>query len=184
MNDAFTPLSVVVPSIATAVSRAGEPPPQLKVIRERAKRAARDAERDAERKRQREERERLRAERERLRAERKRPREERERQQRLRPKPQPGGDGPLLPPPPPPLTDPPPHAATAHAAAVAATPQHYSMLQQDASPPGSVRLLRKQLRGLKAAQGVERTAQREQQIGELEYELEERERKYKKYGSW
>ena len=52
------------------------------------------------------------------------------------------------------------------------------------SPPGSVRLLRKQLRGLRAAQGVERTAAREQQIGELEFELEERERKYRKYGHW
>ena len=51
---------------------------------------------------------------------------------------------------------------------------------QDASPPGSVRLLRKQLRGLRAAQGVERSAAREQQIGELEYELEERERKYRR----
>ena len=52
------------------------------------------------------------------------------------------------------------------------------------SPPGSVRLIRKQLRGLRAAQGVERTAAREQQIGELEFELEERERKYRKNGHW
>ena len=36
----------------------------------------------------------------------------------------------------------------------------------------------------RAAQGVERTATREQQIGELEYELEERERKHRKYGHW
>ena len=70
------------------------------------------------------------------------------------------------PPPPPPQPPPPPPPP------------------QDQSPPGSVRLLRKQLRGLKGAQGVERTAAREQQICELEFELEERERKYRKYGQW
>ena len=56
--------------------------------------------------------------------------------------------------------------------------------EQSPSPPGSVKLIRKQLRGLRAAQGVERTAAFAQQIGELEYELEERERKHAKYGKW
>ena len=57
------------------------------------------------------------------------------------------------------------------------------------SPPGEVRQLKRQLRGLKEAQlepGQEPSdrAARRQQIAELEDDLEERERKFRKYGSW
>ena len=74
-------------------------------------------------------------------------------------------------------------AATRSTAATALTAAAHAQ-SQDISPPGSVRLIRKQLRGLRAAQGVERTAGREKQIGELEFDLEERERKYRKAGHW
>ena len=60
--------------------------------------------------------------------------------------------------------------------------------QQDDSPPGSVRALKKQVRGLKAAQfipGQEPSAMAARaQIDGLECELEERERKFRKYRRW
>ena len=52
------------------------------------------------------------------------------------------------------------------------------------SPPSAVRHLRGRLQGLRRAQVVDRTAAREAEIGELEFELEERERKFRKYGHW
>ena len=75
---------------------------------------------------------------------------------------------PLTPPPPPP---PPPQL---HIAA-------------DVSPPGSIKQLRRQLRGLREAQtipGQEASvmAGRAQQISELSFDLEEREHKLRKYG--
>ena len=60
---------------------------------------------------------------------------------------------------------------------------------QIASPPGSVRQLRKQIRGLKAAQAIPgqepaALAARAQEIDGLECDMEERERKFRKYGQW
>ena len=49
---------------------------------------------------------------------------------------------------------------------------------------GDVRAIQGRIAGLKRAQLVERTAAREEQIGELEYELDERKRKFRKYGHW
>jgi hypothetical protein len=68
------------------------------------------------------------------------------------------------------------------------TPAHQPISRDD-SPPGSVRQLRKQLRGLKGAQAIPGQtaadlANRAYQISEMEYELEERQRKFKKYGHW
>ena len=61
--------------------------------------------------------------------------------------------------------------------------------QQDNSPPGSVRALKKQIRGLSAAQVIpgqqpEALAARALQIDGLQTDLEERERKFRKYGHW
>ena len=42
--------------------------------------------------------------------------------------------------------------------------------------------MKRQLAGLKKAQGVERTADREALIGELEFDIERREAKRQKYG--
>ena len=60
---------------------------------------------------------------------------------------------------------------------------------QSESPPGDVKQLKKQIRGLKAAQAIpgqqpSELAARAQQIDGLESDLEERERKYHKYGHW
>ena len=52
------------------------------------------------------------------------------------------------------------------------------------SPPPSVRAVRHSIRGLRAAQLVEATAERAQQIELAVCELEERERKHCKYGDW
>ena len=61
--------------------------------------------------------------------------------------------------------------------------------QQYDSPPPSVKALKKQIRGLKAAQAIpgqepSAMAARAQQIDGLECELDERERKFRKYCSW
>ena len=61
--------------------------------------------------------------------------------------------------------------------------------QQDNSPPGSVRALKKQIRGLSAAQVIpgqqpEALAARALQIDGLQTDLEERERKFREYGHW
>ena len=42
--------------------------------------------------------------------------------------------------------------------------------------------LKRELNGLRRAQGVEQTAARAQQIGEAEYDLERRQAKFIKYG--
>ena len=60
------------------------------------------------------------------------------------------------------------------------TPQNARI--PDPETPPSIVLLKKQLHGLNRAQGVQPTAERAQQIGELEYELERREAKRRKYG--
>jgi hypothetical protein len=52
------------------------------------------------------------------------------------------------------------------------------------SPPPSVQALKRSIRGLEGAQRLDRQAVREQHIEELKYDLEERLRKKKKYGSW
>ena len=52
------------------------------------------------------------------------------------------------------------------------------------SPPADVRAVQRRLAGMQRAQLVERTAAREEQIGELEFELDERKRKFRKYGHW
>jgi hypothetical protein len=52
------------------------------------------------------------------------------------------------------------------------------------SPPGDVRAIQKRLAGLQRAQLVNCTDAREEQIGELEFELDERKRKFRKYGHW
>ena len=62
-------------------------------------------------------------------------------------------------------------------------------LSLDDSPPGSVKALKRQIRGLKAAQaepGQEPSARaaRAQQIDGLECDLEDRERKFRKHGKW
>ena len=93
-------------------------------------------------------------------------------------------------------------AATAAAAAAAPQPQLQPQPQpqpamhaqaavqpQIASPPGSVRQLRKQIRGLRAAQAIPgqepaALAARAQEIDGLECDIEERERKFRKYGLW
>ena len=56
--------------------------------------------------------------------------------------------------------------------------------QPSPSPPGSVKAVKKQLRMLKAAQAFDGTAQRAGEIEGLQTDLEERERKYRKYGRW
>jgi hypothetical protein len=61
--------------------------------------------------------------------------------------------------------------------------------QEDESPPGSVRALKKQIRGLLAAQAIPGQqpadlAARAQHIEGLQTDLEERERKFRKHGSW
>ena len=93
-------------------------------------------------------------------------------------------------------------AATTAAAAAALQPQLQPQPQpqpamhaqaavqpQIASPPGSVRQLRKQIRGLRAAQAIPgqepaALAARAQEIDGLECDMEERERKFRKYGQW
>ena len=61
---------------------------------------------------------------------------------------------------------------------------------QSESPPGDVKQgLKKQIRGLKAAQAIpgqapSELAARAQQIDGLESDLEEHERKYHKHGHW
>ena len=62
-------------------------------------------------------------------------------------------------------------------------------MQPGQSPPGDVRAMMKQLRGLKAAQAIpgqepSALAARAQQMDGLECDIEERERKFRKYGSW
>ena len=162
MNDTFDSSLPLASSIAKAVSVADLAPPKLQVLRDRATEAAKKAEREMQQKARREQRERdaAAARNARLPPEKPPPRD---------PRPPRDPPPPRDPGPPPPRDNPPPHDPPPC---------------ESASPPGSVRLLRKQLRGLRAAQGVERTAAREQQIGELEYDLEERERKYRKYGRW
>eukprot|EP00966_Prymnesium_polylepis_P031353 729287-Prymnesium_polylepis.1 len=93
-------------------------------------------------------------------------------------------------------------AAQAHSAqAHTAQPQQIGQPQQTAqppqtpqatvhgseditSPPGDVRAIQKRLAGLRRAQIRTCTDEREEQIGELEFELSERQRKFKKYGHW
>ena len=60
---------------------------------------------------------------------------------------------------------------------------------EDASPPGSVKALKRQLRGLKAAQSITgqepaAMAARAQQMDGVEADLDERQRKFRKYGQW
>ena len=73
------------------------------------------------------------------------------------------------------------------------SPRHAQHTQPHAfespSPAGSVKKLKKQIRGLKAAQTIPGQtpadmAAREQQIDGLEYDLEERQRKKRKTGRW
>ena len=63
-------------------------------------------------------------------------------------------------------------------------PGQTSLLQ---SPPSDLRAMMKQLRGLRAAQAIpgqepSALAARAQQMDGLEYDIEERERKFRKYG--
>ena len=63
------------------------------------------------------------------------------------------------------------------------TPQQRpSPPQHSPSPPRSLRLLKKRLRELRAAQDFQGTAERAAQIAAGEDDLEERERKFRKYG--
>ena len=63
------------------------------------------------------------------------------------------------------------------------TPQQRpSPPQHSPSPPRSLRLLKKRLRELRAAQDFQGTAERAAQIAACEDDLEERERKFRKYG--
>ena len=62
------------------------------------------------------------------------------------------------------------------------TPQPRSPPQHSPSPPRSLRLLKKRLRELRAAQDFQGTAERAAQIAAGEDDLEERERKFRKYG--
>ena len=62
------------------------------------------------------------------------------------------------------------------------TPQPRSPPQHSPSPPRSLRLLKKRLRELRAAQDFQGTAERAAQIAACEDDLEERERKFRKYG--
>ena len=65
----------------------------------------------------------------------------------------------------------------------ARTPQQRpSPPQHSPSPPRSLRLLKKRLRELRAAQDFQGTAERAAQIAAGEDDLEERERKFRKYG--
>ena len=65
----------------------------------------------------------------------------------------------------------------------ARTPQQRpSPPQHSPSPPRSLRLLKKRLRELRAAQDFQGTAERAAQIAACEDDLEERERKFRKYG--
>ena len=54
--------------------------------------------------------------------------------------------------------------------------------QHSPSPPRSLRVLKKRLRELRAAQDFQGTAERAAQIASCEDDLEERERKFRKYG--
>ena len=61
--------------------------------------------------------------------------------------------------------------------------------QPDGSPPPSVKALKKQIRGLKAAQAIPgqeplALATRALLLDGFECEFEERERKFRKYGAW
>ena len=69
----------------------------------------------------------------------------------------------------------------AHAAAPMLAPRQPPEIS---SPPGDVRAIQKRLAGLQRAQLVNCTDAREEQIGELEFELDERKRKFRKYGHW
>ena len=89
------------------------------------------------------------------------------------------GRGNTLPhdPPPSPLRDPP----SSHNSPL---PRRSPRQHPSPSPPGSVKALKKSLRVLKAAQAYEGTAQRAGEIEGVQTDLEERERKYRKYGRW
>ena len=101
---------------------------------------------------------------------------------------------PSLPPslPPQPLPPSTPNATAAAAAANAASTSHVQPpLQLCSTPvprvanpdtPPSLVCMKRQLAGLKRAQGVERSADREALIGELEFDIERREAKRRKYG--
>ena len=60
--------------------------------------------------------------------------------------------------------------------------QSHSAPQYSPSPPRSLRLLKKRLRELRAAQDFQGTAERAAQIAASEDDLEERERQFRKYG--
>ena len=81
----------------------------------------------------------------------------------------------------------PPYTPSPHAPPYA--PSQQSQPQQDDSPPGEVKALKKQLRSLKAAhawpgQEASVMASREFQMAGVESDIEERVRKYRKYGRW
>ena len=75
-------------------------------------------------------------------------------------------------------------ATPAASAAPAAAQQGVHSGGDISSPPGDVRAIQKRLAGLQRAQMRNCTDAREEQIGELEYELDERKRKFRKYGHW
>mmetsp|Transcript_59348 Transcript_59348/g.157463 ORF Transcript_59348/g.157463 Transcript_59348/m.157463 type:complete len:89 (+) Transcript_59348:1-267(+) len=52
------------------------------------------------------------------------------------------------------------------------------------SPPRDVRAMERKLSGLQRAQIHNRTEAREVEIGELDFDLGERRRKFQKYGHW
>ena len=86
---------------------------------------------------------------------------------------------PMRDPPAPPTRDTPPHDDLSPRR----SPRQHQT-SHSPSPPGSVKAVKKQLRMLKAAQAFDGTAQRAGEIEGLQTDLEERERKYRKYGRW
>ena len=147
-----------------AVDAASDPPPTLKALRDQAHAKA--------------ERERKAAEK----ARREREQERERKRERRKPDPLPPREDPAPPRDPPPRDPPPPRDASP-------PPRGHYQQQLSPSPPGSVRALKKLIRGLKMAQSVPgqeaaALAARAQQIDGYECDLEERERKYRKYGRW
>ena len=173
MNDSFSPLAFAdVNSITEAARRAGKAPPVLQAQRDQAIAAA------AKEKRERERQERKEAAREKE-AREKEAREKREK--RLREERAPPHD--------PPPRDPPPRDDRSHRSPQPhePSPRRYTVLSP--SPPGSVKQLKKLIRGLKKAQAVPgqdaaALAARAQEIDGYECDLDERQRKKRKYGSW
>jgi hypothetical protein len=186
MNRSFDDAPPLASSVPAAVRHASQPPPQVRELRDGVKKREREEERERKRVEREEERKRERAAREEEECE-----GERERRKKpppkLPPKP-PKPPPPKLPPKPPPR-DPssPRDASPLPERESRRSPRGHA--EPSPSPPGSVRKLKKLIRGLKTAQAVPgqapaELAARAQELDGYECDLEERERKYRKYGKW